>query len=478
MSKTEKQSKKLTDNLETKFVSDKGYFSWGYQVTNIDFMADVTDETAQDFLTKIRAFSTETQEDINLFINTRGGVCTALTAILDGMELVENDFCTIGIGQCASCGAVLLSAGTKGKRFITPNARVLIHQVRGGALGVNSEVQVGAQEMDRLNELMFGILAKNCGKTVEELKQLTLGADLVLTAQEAVDFGIVDGILTKELIKNMHLKDIDPVNNEEAVEFEAELEPSNIIDPEIKGSKDYSHSALKLEIKGVIEDEEFYYIEASASTPEVDRVGDIVLPEAFVKSVERIGNPAFIHQHNLKEMPLGVTDKVSQVIIKGQNNTLVSLRMPKDDYSEKIKVRAEMGAYGGLSIGYVARDWTFNGEGVRVISDLDWYEVSLVTVPVNPSAKIFQVKQQEMQEKTKSANVKDVQDMRSAEKFLRAYGVSKTDAGIFLKAIKSTITGEPEVDESVLGEPAQTKQEDVEALVELLNVMKQTTRKD
>ena len=187
-------------NTEKKFLCPKkDFFSWDYQKRNIDFMSDFDDETASRFLTQIRAFSKEFEgeenTDIYLYINSRGGIVTSLLAMLDGMNLVPNDFVTIGIGQCASCGAVLLSAGKKGKRYITEHARVLIHQVSGGMWGKNSEIQADAKEIDRLNKMLIGILAKNCGKTVEELEQLTLGGDLVLDAEQAVEFGIVDAIL-------------------------------------------------------------------------------------------------------------------------------------------------------------------------------------------------------------------------------------------------------------------------------------------
>ena len=92
----------------------------------------------------------DNDKDINLFVNSYGGVVDDLLAMIDTMNLVKNDIATIGLGCCASCGALLLASGTKGKRFMTENARVMIHQVSSGAFGKNSDIQIRAKEVDRI----------------------------------------------------------------------------------------------------------------------------------------------------------------------------------------------------------------------------------------------------------------------------------------------------------------------------------------
>ncbi len=454
--------------LETKFLCPKkDYFSWDYQKRNIDFMSDFDDETASRFLTQIRAFSKELagedNTDIYLYINSRGGIVTSLLAMLDGMNLVPNDFVTIGIGQCASCGAVLLSAGAKGKRYITENARVLIHQVSGGMWGKNSEIQADAKEIDRLNKLLIGILAKNCGKTVEELEKLTIGGDLILNAQEAVAFGIVDAILTQDVIKKASENEPEiTITDEDSREME------------YKNNKDYQNSFLNLEIKAVKDEGNFYYIKGYASTPDLDRVCDIVKPECLIKSVQRMGVPAFIHQHDLSGIPLGVCEKV---YMEG-DKTAVELKMPKDDLGKTVKNRVDIGAYKGLSIGFIARDYDYTSEGYRVIKDLDWYEVSLVTVPANPNAEIIEVKN-----RNKNQNISDydiinsVKNIRDVENLLCSLGVSKREAGYIIKVVKSS-QGEPNEDKDK-GEPSPDQQNDneemqtIEALSKILSTLKE-----
>lgn len=456
---------------EKKFLCPKkDFFSWDYQKRNIDFMNDFDDDTAQRFITQIRAYSKEFSEgeentDIYLYINSRGGVVTSLLAMIDAMNLVPNDFVTVGIGQCASCGAVLLSCGTKGKRYVTENARVLIHQVSGGMWGKNSEIQADAKETDRVNKLLIGMLAKNCGKTVEELEQLTLGGDLILTAEQAVEFGIVDAILTKDVIDRLNKEDAPEIFVPESENTEAGAGTEVVETKNTKtDNKQYETTSLNLEFKGMKEDDEYYYIKGIASTPDIDRVDDIVNPDCLLKSVERIGLPAFVHQHNLFDMPLGVCERV----YKEGNNTMVDLKMPKDADGKKIKDRIKMGAYGGLSIGYIAKDYEYDAKGYRIINDLDWYEVSLVTLPANPNAKILEVKKQEIHKNLKCDIINNIKSIRDVENLLCELGISKKEAGYIIKVVKSG-EGEPKPEGVEGGEgepkPKETSQTDNEELV-------------
>ena len=447
---------------EKKFLNPKkDYFSLDYRVHNINFMSDFDDDSATRFIEQIRAYSKEIANypeeydkntDIYLYINSRGGVVTSLLAMIDAMNLVPNDFVTVGIGQCASCGAVLLSAGKKGKRYITENARVLIHQVSGGVWGKNSEIQADAREIERLNKLLIGMLAKNCGKTVEELEQLTLGGDLVLDAQQAVEFGIVDAVLTKEVIDRLNNADnpeiIVPEGSGNGKEDEEKPEDTNG-EMEYKNNENYSNSFLNLEIKAVKDEGGFFYIKGYASTPDVDRVADIVKPDCLLKSVQRMGMPAFIHQHDLSGIPLGVCEKV---YMEG-TNTAVELKMPKDDMGKTIKNRVDIGAYKGLSIGFVAKDYEFTPEGYRVINDLDWYEVSLVTVPANPNAEILEVKNRQKTQKNKTCDIiNNIKTIRDVENLLCELGISKKEAGYIIKVVKSS-QGEPVNEDEGEGEP-------------------------
>jgi len=457
--------------IEKKFMQpDTPFFSWEQRKSNINFMSVFTDETAREFIEQVRAFSKteEGGQDINVWINSQGGYCTSLLAMIDTMSLVNNNFCTIGIGQCASCGAVLLASGTKGKRYITENARVLIHQASGGAIGTTSEIVASAQENERINDLLFNIIANNSNFTFEQLKEMTKGQDVILTPEQAVEYGIVDAVLTKEVIARLNGDNVDLLGEDDD---ELGSDPSNCQSKERKSSENFESTSLKLEIKEIQTDDNFYYITGIASTPDIDRVDDIVEPQALLNSINRIGKPAFIHQHNMKEMPLGVTEDVWQ----NGGNTFVKLKMPKDSHSDLIKARAEMGAYGGLSIGYIAREVSFDAEGIRIIKDLDWFEVSLVTVQANPNAKVLQVKSQNEQNSESYATIENIQNVRDVETYLIENGITKNNAVRLISIIKKLVKGEPSANESE-GEPNEDDAKAIEALSNILSTLQKISK--
>ena len=133
-------------------------------------------------------------QDINVYINSPGGVVTAGMAIYDTMQYVECDVATYCIGQAASMGAVLLAAGTAGKRFALPHARIMIHQPWGGAQGTASDISIHAEEILRMKRSLNEVLAGHCGRTVEELEKAT-DRDNFMSAQQAADFGLVDVVV-------------------------------------------------------------------------------------------------------------------------------------------------------------------------------------------------------------------------------------------------------------------------------------------
>jgi ATP-dependent Clp protease protease subunit len=136
------------------------------------------------------------KKDIQLYINSPGGSVTAGLAILDTMALVKADVSTICVGIAASMGAVLLSAGQKGKRFALPNSEVMIHQVMGGAEGQASDIAINAKHILRTKETLNKILAKNTGKTIAVIEKDS-DRDYYLTADEAKKYGLVDELINK-----------------------------------------------------------------------------------------------------------------------------------------------------------------------------------------------------------------------------------------------------------------------------------------
>ncbi len=140
--------------------------------------------------------SEDPDKDIYLYINSPGGVVTAGLAIYDTMQYIKPDVSTICIGQAASMGAVLLTAGAKGKRFALPNARVMIHQPLGGAQGQSTDIQIQAREIQRIRETINDIFVATTGKSAEEINNDT-ERDNFMTAAEAKAYGIVDEVITR-----------------------------------------------------------------------------------------------------------------------------------------------------------------------------------------------------------------------------------------------------------------------------------------
>ena len=140
-------------------------------------------------------------KDIHLYINSPGGVVTAGMAIYDTMQYIKPDVSTICVGSAASMGAVLLTAGAKGKRYALPHARVMIHQPLGGVQGQASESEIHAREILRMREELNGILASRSGQDIEVVARDT-DRDNFMSAQDAVEYGLIDEVLTREPVES------------------------------------------------------------------------------------------------------------------------------------------------------------------------------------------------------------------------------------------------------------------------------------
>lgn len=144
--------------------------------------------------------SEDPDKDIHLYINSPGGVVTAGLAIYDTMQYIKPDVSTICIGQAASMGALLLTAGAKGKRYALPNARIMIHQPLGGAQGQSTDIQIQAREIQRIREVINDILVESTGKDRETVVQDT-ERDNFMTAEEAKAYGLVDEVIPRPVKK-------------------------------------------------------------------------------------------------------------------------------------------------------------------------------------------------------------------------------------------------------------------------------------
>jgi len=138
--------------------------------------------------------SSAADKDISIYVNSPGGIVSGTLAIYDTMQFIKPDVCTYCVGQACSGAAVLLAAGTKGKRFALPNARIMLHQPLGGAQGQASDIQIQAEEILRLKTVINGILAKATGKGIAEIEKDT-DRDYFMSAKDAKTYGLIDRVL-------------------------------------------------------------------------------------------------------------------------------------------------------------------------------------------------------------------------------------------------------------------------------------------
>jgi ATP-dependent Clp protease, protease subunit len=167
---------------------------------NIIFLGTPIDDNMANVVTAQLLFlaAEDPEKDISLYINSPGGSISAGMAVYDTMQFIKPDVCTICVGQAASMGALLLAAGTPGKRFALPNSRVLIHQPSlSGLAGQATDIDIHAREILRLRESMNQILARHTGQSVERI-QKDVERDYIMTANMAKEYGIVDQVITKK----------------------------------------------------------------------------------------------------------------------------------------------------------------------------------------------------------------------------------------------------------------------------------------
>jgi len=169
----------------------------------------MNDEVANLLIAQLLFLESEDPDkDINFYVNSPGGLVTAGLAVYDTMQYIKPDITTVCIGQAASMGAVLLTAGTNGKRYSLPNSRILIHQPMGGFQGQASDIEIQAREILRMKETLNQILVRHTGKKFEQIQGDT-DRDFFMTGEEAKKYGIIDHVITDR-------DDLDKIESAEA----------------------------------------------------------------------------------------------------------------------------------------------------------------------------------------------------------------------------------------------------------------------
>ncbi|MEN8788443.1 MAG: ATP-dependent Clp protease proteolytic subunit [Flavobacteriaceae bacterium] len=176
---------KVQEAIDEKMLEERKVFLWGM----------VDDDSAKHVIDRLLYLDMQNNKEIQLFINSPGGYVTSGFAIYDTITSLKSPVSTVCTGLAASMGSILLSVGKKGRRFIQPHARVMIHQPSGGARGQASNIEIQAKEILKTRELGAEILAKNCGQTKEKI-MTDFNRDYWMSAEESVDYGIVDKIIS------------------------------------------------------------------------------------------------------------------------------------------------------------------------------------------------------------------------------------------------------------------------------------------
>ena len=167
----------------------------------IVFIGGGIDDSVADLVIAQLLFleSDDPEKDISIYVNSPGGVVTAGMAIYDTMQYIKPDVSTICIGQAASMGAVLLSAGAKGKRYALPNSRIMIHQPLGGAQGQASDIEIQAQEILRMKTMLNQLLADHTGQPMKRIKRDT-DRDFFMSSDEAKEYGLIDEVVKRKAV--------------------------------------------------------------------------------------------------------------------------------------------------------------------------------------------------------------------------------------------------------------------------------------
>lgn len=176
---------KVQEAIDEKMLEERKVFLWGM----------VDDDSAKHVIDRLLYLDLQNNKEIQLYINSPGGYVTSGFAIYDTITSLKSPVSTICTGLAASMGSILLSVGKKGRRFIQPHARVMIHQPSGGARGQASNIEIQAKEILKTRELGAEILAENCGQTKDKIMK-DFNRDYWMSAEESVTYGIVDKIIS------------------------------------------------------------------------------------------------------------------------------------------------------------------------------------------------------------------------------------------------------------------------------------------
>lgn len=380
----------------------------------------LNDEAVDNLLEEDSAlFFSPQKSKIKMWINSPGGYVSSLMSIIDTMNNIQTPIETYCLGTAASCAAVLLANGKKGKRFIGKNSHVLLHQVSSVAYGNIKDMEIDLEYAKRLNEQIIDLLSKATGKDSKTIKK-DMERDLWLNAEEALEYGIVDKILDDN---SNEIKVFNKIKD----------------NMETKGAE-YSNKEKKmlnssLEIKSMNEDEKNFKFTAYASDFESEDLdGDVICKGAFLRTLktsnllDKSNARTIVWNHNLDE-PIGIA-----YLKEDQKGLFVEGSLPKEDDFVKGRVipQIRIGAIQKMSFGFKTTD-SYYKNGKRYITDVELFEVSPATIASNQNAKILEMKANEK----KSYNFETIKDVNN---FLKSKGFTCQETEDMIHVLKQIVS--------------------------------------
>lgn len=367
---------------------------------------------------------------VKMYINSPGGQVLDLMSIIDAMNNITLPIETYCLGMAASCAAVLLSSGMKGKRFIGKNSHILLHQISTCSCGQIEDAERDIEFAKKLNEQILTILAKNTGKKKEDIRK-DMDRDLWLNAKEALAYGLVDKILDEDSNEIKGIKGI-----------KQKLETKSHDDSEKKIFNS------KLEIKSIDEEDDVFRIEGYASVFDIkDLCQDIVCKGAFSRTLNEtcfLDNPnerSLIWNHDLN-IPIG------KVYLEEDSKGLfIKAELPKDDVfvSGRVIPQMRIGSIQNLSFGYQAKKAHYKG-GSRYLTDIELFEITMTTLPMLPSSKITNYKSLDMKALLPHGiNIDELKSLKDINNFLHEHGFSNNETEAIMAKMRNAINqGKPD----------------------------------
>ena len=387
----------------------------------------------------------ELEPEIRFFINSPGGYVYDLVAIIDYLPTISIPFQTYCLGMAASCAAVLFASAPKGSRFIGKNSNILLHQVSAGAFGQIDDLKIAAKHAEDLNNMLVRVIADATGKSEDKVRE-DLDRDLYLNAQAAITYGIADKMIEASAPEIKSISFLKTKDGQPTFSAGQDIETK-------RASGQVQHKDVKLEIKGMREDDSHFYFSGYAATfGNADSHDDIIQRGAFsrtLKELTLLDGPTertVLWQHD-ESQPIG-----KATLREDEIGLFFEAALPKSDTfcSGRAIPQIKNGSIKTMSFGYRVMDRYYK-DNKQHLTDLELYEISPVTIPSNTKSRI-------KSDGAKSPALKEIETITDVSKYLKSKGLTKSETDDVLFHLKKILNSETPCNEDVLEDSACNEQ--------------------